>query len=54
MGLTGITILVYSMSRGCINLKTEDAKWIFRWGTPVSEVTKLKHVDLEQVIVTVI
>ncbi len=23
------------MSRGCINMRTEDAKWLFRWVTPV-------------------
>lgn len=30
------------MSHGCVNLKTEDAKWIFRWATPVSEVTTVE------------
>jgi hypothetical protein len=25
------------MSRGCINLKPDEAKWLFRWLTPVSE-----------------
>lgn len=25
------------MSRGCVNMRTEDAKWLFRWLLPVSE-----------------
>jgi len=24
------------MSHGCVNMRTEEAKWIFRWTTPVS------------------
>ena len=27
------------MSHGCVNLRTEDAKWLFRWTTPVSDET---------------
>ncbi len=27
----------WPMSRGCVNLRTEDAKWLFRWTVPVSE-----------------
>ena len=23
------------MSHGCINMRTEDARWVFRWSTPV-------------------
>jgi lipoprotein-anchoring transpeptidase ErfK/SrfK len=23
------------MSHGCINMKNDDAKWLFRWSTPV-------------------
>lgn len=26
-------------SHGCVNMRTEEAKWIFRWSTPVSAVT---------------
>lgn len=26
-----------AMSRGCVNLRSEDAKWLFRWTTPVSD-----------------
>ncbi len=29
------------MSHGCINMRTEEAKWIFRWSTPSYDVTKL-------------
>ncbi len=29
------------MSHGCINMRTEEAKWIFRWSTPLIDVTKL-------------
>lgn len=25
-----------TMSRGCVNMRTEEAKWLFRWTTPVS------------------
>jgi lipoprotein-anchoring transpeptidase ErfK/SrfK len=24
-----------TMSHGCVNMRTEEAKWIFRWTTPV-------------------
>jgi lipoprotein-anchoring transpeptidase ErfK/SrfK len=26
-----------TMSHGCVNLKSEEAKWIFRWTTPIAE-----------------
>ncbi|NIV94533.1 L,D-transpeptidase family protein, partial [candidate division KSB1 bacterium] len=29
----------WPMSRGCVNLRTEDAKWLFRWTVPKSEPT---------------
>jgi lipoprotein-anchoring transpeptidase ErfK/SrfK len=29
------------MSHGCINMKPEEAKWIFRWVTPKAEMTKM-------------
>ena len=29
----------WPMSRGCVNLRPEDAKWLFRWVTPVSAST---------------
>ena len=27
------------MSHGCVNMRPEEAKWLFRWVTPVSEPT---------------
>jgi lipoprotein-anchoring transpeptidase ErfK/SrfK len=24
------------MSHGCVNMRTEEAKWLFRWTTPVT------------------
>jgi hypothetical protein len=29
----------WPMSRGCVNLRNEDAKWLFRWIVPVSKPT---------------
>lgn len=29
------------MSRGCVNLPTDKAKWLFRWMTPISEPTDI-------------
>ncbi len=29
----------WPMSSGCVNLRNEDAKWLFRWTVPVSEPT---------------
>ncbi len=26
------------MSHGCVNMRTEDAKWLYRWSTPVASV----------------
>jgi hypothetical protein len=31
------------MSHGCINMRTEEAKWIFRWTTPVAEANKWEN-----------
>jgi lipoprotein-anchoring transpeptidase ErfK/SrfK len=31
------------MSHGCVNLSPEDARWIFRWSTPVSTVNEWDH-----------
>ncbi|HSM72760.1 MAG TPA: L,D-transpeptidase [Anaerolineales bacterium] len=28
------------MSHGCVNMRTEDAKWLFRWALPVHEIGK--------------
>jgi hypothetical protein len=30
------------MSKGCINMRNEDAKWLFRWLRPVSEPNKVE------------
>jgi hypothetical protein len=41
------------MSRGCINMKTEEAKWLFRWSTPTTYGDKVETRGLgTQVIVT--
>ena len=29
------------MSHGCINMKTEEARWLYRWVTPVGEMNKI-------------
>lgn len=41
------------MSRGCVNMKTEEAKWLFRWATPPSDSVTVEKRGLgTQVIVT--
>ncbi|KAF0112327.1 MAG: hypothetical protein FD147_200 [Chloroflexi bacterium] len=30
------------MSHGCINMKTEEARWLFRWVTPVADMQKME------------
>ena len=30
------------MSRGCVNMKTEEAKWLFRWTTPTTNGDKIE------------
>jgi lipoprotein-anchoring transpeptidase ErfK/SrfK len=32
------------MSHGCVNMKTEEAKWLFRWVTPKVDMTKMTTV----------
>ena len=32
------------MSHGCINMKTEEAKWLFRWATPVSPADSIEKI----------
>lgn len=32
------------MSHGCINMKTEEARWLFRWVTPVADMTKMNTI----------
>lgn len=36
------------MSHGCVNLKNADAKWLFRWTTPVFPTEIESHDDWEQ------
>ena len=32
----------WQMSHGCINLRNEDAKWLFRWSTPANHPTEIE------------
>lgn len=32
------------MSHGCINMKPEEARWLYRWVTPVADLTKMETV----------
>ena len=36
------------MSHGCVNMQTEEAKWLFRWSTPVFKTPIKNHQDWEQ------
>jgi lipoprotein-anchoring transpeptidase ErfK/SrfK len=37
------------MSHGCVNMRNEDAKWLFRWSTPVFDPLAIKdHADWER------
>jgi lipoprotein-anchoring transpeptidase ErfK/SrfK len=36
------------MSHGCVNMKNEDAKWLFRWSTPVFKVPIESQNDWER------
>ncbi|MDD5467471.1 MAG: L,D-transpeptidase [Anaerolineales bacterium] len=36
------------MSHGCVNLRNEDAKWLFRWTTPVFSVPIQSRADWER------
>ncbi len=35
----------YRMSAGCVNLRPEDAKWLYRWTTPVLEPEEWHHYE---------
>lgn len=32
------------MSHGCINMKTEEARWLYRWVTPVGDMKKITSI----------
>lgn len=32
------------MSHGCINMKTDEARWLYRWSTPVCDMTKMETI----------
>jgi Uncharacterized protein conserved in bacteria len=34
------------MSHGCVNMLTEEAKWLFRWLTPAADMTKMNTIGL--------
>ena len=36
------------MSHGCVNMRTDEAKWLFRWSTPVFKTPIESHQDWEQ------
>jgi lipoprotein-anchoring transpeptidase ErfK/SrfK len=36
------------MSHGCVNMDTEQAKWLFRWTTPVYETKIIDHSSWEK------
>jgi lipoprotein-anchoring transpeptidase ErfK/SrfK len=36
------------MSHGCVNMRTDEAKWLFRWSTPVFKTPIEDHQDWEQ------
>ena len=40
-----------TMSHGCINMRSEDAKWIYRWSTPTPQETKVNTVYHTPVLV---
>ena len=35
----------YRMSAGCVNLRPKDAKWLYRWTTPVLDVGEWHHYE---------
>ena len=36
------------MSHGCVNMRNQDAKWLFRWSTPVFPSEIKSHSDWER------
>ncbi len=42
-----------TMSHGCVNMRTNEARWIFRWATPTSQIEDWEHRGYgTQVVVT--
>jgi lipoprotein-anchoring transpeptidase ErfK/SrfK len=41
-----------TMSHGCVNMRTEDAKWIYRWSTPTPQEIDVTTVYHTPVVVT--
>lgn len=39
----------HKMSHGCVNMRNEDAKWLFRWTTPSYEPPYRGHCDWESI-----
>ena len=35
----------YRMSHGCVNMRNDDAKWLFRWSTPTLEPTEWRRLE---------
>jgi hypothetical protein len=35
------------MSHGCVNMRTEDAKWVFRWSRPTSSFDDINKQTLD-------
>jgi hypothetical protein len=40
-----------TMSHGCINMRSEDAKWIYRWSTPTPQAVKVNSIFHTPVLV---
>jgi hypothetical protein len=36
------------MSHGCINMRPEEAKWIFRWSLPLSTLDEINPLSLDR------
>ena len=36
------------MSHGCVNMRTEEAKWLFRWGLPAAPAAQINQATLDK------
>jgi hypothetical protein len=34
------------MSHGCVNMRPEEAKWLFRWTTPAVNPNKIENIGM--------